>query len=46
MTKWDKLVGKLEGRRLTLMGFKNLVGVLRDMESAQSDLADIEVCGG
>ena len=43
MTKWDKLVSKLEGRRATLMGLRNLVGVFRDMESAHSDLTDIEV---
>lgn len=44
MTKWDKLVSKLETHRSTLMNFRSLVGVFRDMESAHSDLSDIEVC--
>jgi hypothetical protein len=43
MTKWDKLVSKLQGRRTTLMGLRDLVGVFRDMDSAHSDMMDIEV---
>lgn len=43
MTKWDKLIGKLEARRSTLVGFKDLVGLFREMDGAHGDMQDIEV---
>ena len=43
MTKWDKLIGMLEARRSTLVGFKDLVGLFREMDGAHGDLQDIEV---
>ncbi|XP_015749829.1 PREDICTED: spectrin alpha chain, non-erythrocytic 1-like isoform X1 [Acropora digitifera] len=42
MTKWDKLIGKLEARRSTLVGFKDLVGLFREMDGAHGDMQDIE----
>ena len=43
MTKWDKLIGKLEARRKTLVGFRDLVGLFREMDGAHGDMQDIEV---
>ena len=43
MTKWDKLIGMLEARRSTLVGFKDLVGLFREMDGAHGDMQDIEV---
>ena len=43
MTKWDKLIGKLEARRSTLVGFKDLVGLFREMDGAHGDMQNIEV---
>ena len=43
MTKWDKLIGKLEARRSTLVGFRDLVGLFREMDGAHGDMQDIEV---
>ncbi|KAK2560477.1 Spectrin beta chain [Acropora cervicornis] len=42
MTKWDKLIGKLEARRSTLVGFKDLVGLFREMDGAHGDMQNIE----
>ncbi|XP_068689103.1 spectrin beta chain-like isoform X1 [Montipora foliosa] len=42
MTKWDKLIGKLEARRSTLVGFRDLVGLFREMDGAHGDMQDIE----
>ena len=43
MTKWDKLISRLESHRTRLVGFRDLVGVFREMDSAHSDMLDIEV---
>ncbi len=43
MTKWDKLIGMLEARRTTLVGFRDLVGLFREMDGAHGDMQDIEV---
>ena len=43
MTKWDKLIGMLEARRSTLVGFRSLVGLFREMDGAHGDMQDIEV---
>lgn len=43
MTKWDKLIGKLEARRSTLVGFRDLVGLFREMDGAHGDMQDMEV---
>ena len=43
MTKWDKLIGRLESHRARLVGFRDLVGLFREMDSARVDLSDIEV---
>ena len=43
MTKWDKLIGMLEAKRSTLVGFKDLVGLFREMDGAHGDMQDIEV---
>ena len=43
MTKWDKLIGKLETRRSTLVALRDLVGVFRDMDGIQAEMLDIEV---
>lgn len=46
MTKWDKLIGMLEAKRSTLVGFKDLVGLFREMDGSHGDMQDIEVLAG
>ena len=41
--KWEELMGKLEQRKFTLDGFNNLMAMLREIESIQEELKEVEV---
>ena len=41
--KWDELMGKLEQRKFTLDGFNSLMAMLREIESIQEELKEVEV---
>lgn len=46
MIKWDKLIGMLEVKCLILVGFKDFVGLFREMDGVYGDMQDIEVLVG
>ncbi len=44
MSKWQQLMDLLEKKKKILMGFSELLGMFREIESIGIEMADMEVC--